>query len=251
MDVAAYLGRLGVELGGRGPDQLRALHAAQLYAVPFENLSVHNGEGVSLDSAALFDKIVTRRRGGFCYELNGLFAELLETLGYPVARCAARVWTGDGFTGPLDHLALIVETPQPWLVDVGFGAHALYPLPLRFDVDQPDPGGVFRLVETLPGFVDVFKDGTCEYRLDRTPRPLSDFEMGAWWHSTSPNSHFGRGLLCTLPNRRGRTTISDDLLIETADGVRTERRVSPAAPPALYFERFGIAPDALPVVARV
>src|SRR5439155_2799294 len=132
------------------------LHRAHLLAVPFENLSIHLGEPISLAPEDLFDKIVTRRRGGFCYELNGAFALLLEALGARVARLAARVY-GDGRPGPpFDHLALAVYLDGgPWLADVGFGRHTTYPL--RFDErgEQDDPGGRFRLVDAPDGDLDV------------------------------------------------------------------------------------------------
>ncbi len=90
--LAAYLARIGV----RGPlvldaAALRGLHQAHLATVPFENLSIHLGEPISLNEADLIGKIVTRRRGGFCYELNGAFACLLERLGAQVRRVSARV----------------------------------------------------------------------------------------------------------------------------------------------------------------
>src|SRR6516165_9087624 len=131
--LAAYLARIGVA----GPlvldaEALRELHQAHLVAVPFENLSIHLGEPVSLNEADLIDKIVGRRRGGFCYELNGAFACLLECLGADVTRVSARVFGDEGRLGPpFDHLALVVRLPDgtgPWLADVGFGSHTTYPL---------------------------------------------------------------------------------------------------------------------------
>src|SRR5438309_4044233 len=107
--VVAYLDRVGVPASAAsGAVGLRALHRAHQMAVPFENLSIHLAEPISLDEDALLGKIVTRRRGGFCYELNGAFALLLLALGGQVTRVAARVY-GDGRPGPLfDHLALVV-----------------------------------------------------------------------------------------------------------------------------------------------
>ena len=131
-ELTAYLDRIGA---GR-PDiataaALHALHRAHLLAVPFENLSIHLGEPVSLDDRDLFGKIVTRRRGGFCYELNGAFALLLGALGFDVRLLAARVFGQGRFGPPFDHLALLVHTADgdgPWLADVGFGSHSHYPL---------------------------------------------------------------------------------------------------------------------------
>src|SRR5436305_1373093 len=89
--VAAYLQRIGLPYPERPDAQyLRRLHGRHLHTVPFENLSIHLSEDVPLDEDALFDKIITQRRGGYCYELNGLFAALLRALGYRVSLLAVR-----------------------------------------------------------------------------------------------------------------------------------------------------------------
>src|ERR1043165_5873096 len=128
--LAAYLARIGVPgPAGADPDALRRLHRAHLLAVPFENLSIHLGEPISLAPGDLLDTIVTRRRGGFCYELNGAFALLLEALGARVSRVGARVYGEAGLSPPLAHLALIVrpaDATGPWPADVGFGSHSDY-----------------------------------------------------------------------------------------------------------------------------
>src|SRR5215470_1616306 len=131
LDPHDYLERIhchSLEVGSRaGPPSLpllRRLHAAHMLAVPFENLSIHVGEPISLGVDALYDKIVRRRRGGFCYELNGLFAWLLRHLGFTVTLLSARVAQPDGgFTPEFDHLALVVPDIDgaDWLADVGFG----------------------------------------------------------------------------------------------------------------------------------
>src|SRR5262245_64571627 len=113
MDRAAYLDRLAYAGSTTTTaETLAELHVAHLLAVPFENLSIHSGETIRLDPDWLFDKIVGRRRGGFCYELNGLFAELLVDLGFHVERLAARVYGAVGHLGiPFDHMALAVSIP--------------------------------------------------------------------------------------------------------------------------------------------
>ena len=107
IDVARYLQRISYD-GPTAPnaETLRRVHLAHMRSVPFENLSVRGGEPIVLDEEKLFEKIVLRRRGGFCYELNGLFAALLENLGFRVARLAGRVGV-DGI--PFDHMALQVD----------------------------------------------------------------------------------------------------------------------------------------------
>src|SRR6266404_2344713 len=110
MDVHAYLNRINYQ-GPRTPtaETLRQLQVAHLLTVPFENLSIHGREPIVLEDEALFQKIVNRRRGGFCYEANGLFAALLRALGFEVAMLSAEVANAAGeFSPPFDHMALMV-----------------------------------------------------------------------------------------------------------------------------------------------
>lgn len=251
-EVDAYLDRIGVPRTDR-PDveYLRRLHRAHLHAVPFENLSVHLGEDIVLTPGALVDKLVGAGRGGFCYELNGAFAALLASLGYRVALLAARVHAGErGFGPPFDHLALRVEvpgSPEPWLVDVGFGQHI--ELPLRYDErgEQHDPAGVFRIEETADGDLDVYHDGKPAYRMEQRPRTLADFEMACWWQRTSPKSHFTRSLVCSLLTGEGRVTLSGRTLVTTDnEGNRKEEELPEDAVVAAYREHFGITVEEPP-----
>ncbi|MEV6830196.1 arylamine N-acetyltransferase [Amycolatopsis sp. NPDC051102] len=250
MDIDAYLDRLGVARPA-APDLATLLHLQErhLAAVPFENLSSHLGEPVVLAEDALFDKIVHRRRGGFCYELNGLFAALLRTLGYDASLHAAQVFRADGTPGPpLDHAAIVVSLAEDWLVDVGFGRFARHPLRLTAVDPQIDPEGEFLLLDAPHGDVDVLLDGKPQYRLERRPRPLTDFIPMAWWQTTSPESHFTQSLTCSRPTSQGRVTLSGDRLIETVDGVRNEVRLpSPDAIRTAYRVYFGVTLTRLPV----
>jgi len=258
MDAAAltaYLGRIGA---GRpamlDAVALGALHRAHLETVPFENLSIHLGEPISLDPGDLITKIVTRRRGGFCYELNGAFALLLEALGAEVTRVAARVYGGDGRPGPVfDHLALVVRLPDgsgPWLADVGFGAHSTYPLRYDSRDGQDDPGGRFALADAPDGDVDVAKDGQPEYRIERRERALADFVPTCWWQQTSPDSHFTRSTICSRLTGESRISLSGRTLIRTSGGTRTERELGTDAEVlAAYRVHFGIVLDRVPAAA--
>src|SRR5262245_36251920 len=143
--VTRYLDRIGARHPA-GPDAaaLRDLHRRHVETVPFENLSIHLREPIELAEDALVDKIVRRGRGGFCYELNGLFAELLAALGYDVSLLAAGVFGRDGSLSPVfDHMALLVTLDERYLVDVGFGAHAVHPLRRDWPEAQEDPAGSF------------------------------------------------------------------------------------------------------------
>ncbi|WP_410595205.1 arylamine N-acetyltransferase family protein [Amycolatopsis sp. lyj-23] len=251
MDIDAYLARTGVARPA-APDlaTLRHLQERHLAAVPFENLSSHLGEPVVLDEDALFTKIVHGRRGGFCYELNGLFAALLRALGYDASLHAAQVFHADGTLGPpLDHAAIVVSLDgEDWLVDVGFGRFSRHPLPLSAVDAQLDPEGEFLLLDAPFGDIDVLLDGKPQYRLERRPRPLADFIPMAWWQTTSPESHFTQSLTCSRPTSQGRVTLSGDRLIETVDGVRNELRLtSPEAIRTAYRVYFGMTLSKLPV----
>jgi N-hydroxyarylamine O-acetyltransferase len=133
MNLDAFLKRIGVR-GPASPDlaTLRAVHRAFPFAVPFENLDVQLRRPVALDIEEIFDKIVARRRGGWCYELNGLMGWALREIGFDVTRLCAGVMRqhrGDAILG--NHLCLRVQLEQPYLVDVGFGGSLLEPLPLQ------------------------------------------------------------------------------------------------------------------------
>jgi N-hydroxyarylamine O-acetyltransferase len=248
--VTAYLARVGVPRPPRlDPESLRDLQLRHLQAVPFENLSIHLGEPIVLEEAALFDKLVQRRRGGFCYELNGGFAALLSALGFTVTLLAARVFGGGGAGPPFDHLALRVDLSEPWLVDVGFGAFSHHPLRLGARSEQADPGGAFRIGEAEDGDLDVLLDGEPQYRLEQRPRALSDFEPTCWWQQTSPRSHFTQSLVCSLQTEGGRVTLSDRTLVRTAGGERREQALGGDAEVlAAYQGCFGIRLDRVPTL---
>jgi N-hydroxyarylamine O-acetyltransferase len=247
----AYLERMAVTPPAAIDAQtLRLLHRAHLLAVPFENLSIHLSEPIALDEAGLADKIVRRRRGGFCYELNGLFALLLEAAGAKVSRVSARVYGEHGLSVPFDHLALVVATADgsgPWLADVGFGSHSVYPLLLQDRAEQRDPAGMFRLADAPDGDIDVLKDGTPQYRLERRARSLSDFGPTCWWQQTSPQSHFTQSTICSRMTEDGRVSISGRTLIETRHGARTEQQLgSDDEVLAAYRDHFGVVLDRVP-----
>lgn len=252
--AAAYLDRIGAERPERATaEALSELQRRHLVHVPFENLSIHLGEDIVLEERALYDKIVGARRGGFCYELNGSFAGLLRALGYRVDLLAARVYGEGGRLGiPYDHMALRAEAEDgsAWLADVGFGKHSHHPLALDAEGDQHDPGGVFRLVRTEDGDVDVLHDGGPQYRLELRPRELRAFEVGCWYNRTSPASHFTRSLVCSrLTEDGGRVTLSGrDLVTTSADGGREQRKLAGGEVLVAYRDHFGLALPREPVV---
>lgn len=228
--VAAYLERIGY--GGsttRTGDTLRELHFAHMFNVPFENLDISLGRYIKLDIVSLFHKIVTERRGGFCYELNGLFGALLRTLGFRVDQLSAGVAGLDGsFSPPFDHLTLLVGAGDGWLVDVGFGDSFLAPLPLALGGDGfLDLAGKFRLISQNKYIVlqTMTDEGEWKpsYRFTYTHYSLKAFTERCHFQQTSPESHFTRKRICSLARPDGRVTLSDHKLIETVGTKRTER----------------------------
>jgi N-hydroxyarylamine O-acetyltransferase len=253
--VNEYTERIGiVRPATADAEALRLMHRAHQMAVPFENLSIHLGEPISLAENDLIGKIVTSRRGGFCYELNGAFALLLEALGFTVTRVAARVYGGGALGPPFDHLALVVcpaDGSGPWLADVGFGSHSTYPLLLDDKGDQYDPAGRFLIAGAEDGDLDVLKDSEPQYRLERRPRMLEDFVPTCWWQQTAPLSHFRTNVICSLLTEDGRISISGRTLIRTSGGTKTEHKLADDhAVLAAYRENFGIELDRVPESSR-
>ncbi|GGX55138.1 arylamine N-acetyltransferase family protein [Streptomyces fructofermentans] len=265
----AYLRRIGAaHPAWPTVDVLRELQLRHLLTVPFENLSIHLGEEIVLQEKRLVEKVVGARRGGFCYELNGAFGALLSALGFGVTLLAGRVYGEKNRLGiPYDHLALRVRTVDggDLLADVGFGAHSHYPLALEERGEQADPGGTFRVIVAGAdpagvqgsagqfGDLEVVKDGKSQYRLETRPRVLGDFTAGAWWHSTSPASHFTRSLVCSrVTEDGGRVTLSGRTLTVTGPDGRKETSELVADEDVLtaYKERFGIVLKSVPVVRK-
>jgi len=247
MDIEAYLRRIDYD-GPTAPttETLGRLQRAHLRTVPFENLDIHLGRPIRLDAESLFDKIVTRRRGGFCYELNGLFAMLLRELGFEVSMVAAEVARADGGYGPeFDHMALIVALEERMLVDVGFGASFSEPLRLdepgeqtqtrrSYRIDRDDPR--LRLMERQEG-----KEWTPQYRFSPTPHEMSDYEECCLYHQTSPDSHFTRKRICTRETESGRITLNDMQLIVHVGRRREESPLHhQAAYDSVLWNAFGI-----------
>jgi N-hydroxyarylamine O-acetyltransferase len=228
MDVAAYLERIGYQ-GPREPtlDTLRALHRCHMQAVPFENLDIHLGRAIVLDEAAFFDKIVRQRRGGFCYELNGLFAALLRQLGYDLDLLSGRVSNEIGRFGPeFDHLVLLVRLDgQPWIADVGFGDSFLEPIAL--DGKEQTSGGMLYFVDRWPEGLIMLReeDGvwSAKYVFTLQPHRLEEFAGMCVYHQSSPHSTFPRARMCSRATPQGRITLSEMRLIQTVNGERTER----------------------------
>jgi N-hydroxyarylamine O-acetyltransferase len=229
LSVAAYLDRIAYT-GPlvTTPEVLRDLHRAHLFSVPFENLDIALCRKIVCDENAFICKIVGRRRGGFCYELNGAFAALLRAIGFQVTLLSARVPREDGSDSPeFDHLALRIDLDEPWLADVGFGDSFLEPLGLRSGIAQSHDGRMYRVVDggKSLGMERAERDGVWkrQYSFTLMPRSLNDFAAMCHYHQTSPESPFTRKSVCSMATPHGRITLADRRLIFTRNGIREER----------------------------
>lgn len=229
LDRIAYTGELTPNL-----ETLSELQATHMRAVPFENLSVYYKQPIILQEDLLYEKIVGRRRGGFCYELNGLFAWLLGKLGYRVTLLSAGVISDDGSFGPeFDHMTLMVHLDQDYLVDVGFGDS--FQTPLRFsDREEQRQGGMsYQISAEREAFVYYEQNNREEnpsmqpqYRFTLIPRQLSDYEGMCNYHQTSPNSGFTKKRVCSRATENGRYTLSNFRMIITENGTKNEKELA-------------------------
>jgi N-hydroxyarylamine O-acetyltransferase len=247
MDVNAYLKRINYE-GALLPTikSLRDLQFSHLLSVPFENLSIHASEPILLQHDRLFDKIVKRRRGGFCYELNGLFAILLRKLGFSVTMLSAGVARPNGEFGPdFDHMTLLVSLEDRWLVDVGFGDSFRQPLLIdRRDIQEQGERS-YQIVNDGNYLIlkESDRDGEWkdQYRFTLRPNELGDYEGMCHYHQTSPESTFTQRRVCSIARRDGRVTLSEVRIIETEGRERRERVLTDEEEYAAVLEReFGI-----------
>lgn len=239
MNVRAYLDRIHHADVETEPtlETLRSLHEHHLYTVPFENLDIHFGVPIALVRAEILHKIVDRRRGGFCYELNSAFAWLLTELGYPVTLLSAEVARPDGTFGiPFDHMALRVDVDgSPWLVDVGFGDAFLHPIPLVEGVEGEHS------LERQGDHWFLRRGPRTKYRFTLSPRRLEDYEDACRYQQTSAESTFTQRIVTTRLTPESRVTLTPSHLIIHRDGEKTESRIDDASAwRRALTEHFGI-----------
>ena len=227
IDVSAYLARLELEIEKPSLHFLQKIHRAHLLKIPFENLDIHYGKKITFDIRSTFDKIVSCRRGGLCYELNNLIYHLLNQLGFSVYPIAARVFEQDHYSPEFDHLAVILEWEDlPYLVDVGFGKCFTLPKMIsekaqldyvdyyKFDTD---PDGRKVLLHS----VDNNRFNPL-YRFEMKPRELIEFLGRCQFHQEDPTSRFMQGKLITILTESGRITLTDRHLKILEKGVTNE-----------------------------
>lgn len=245
MDVDALLSRIGAERPAAPTSAaLAALHRAYVWTMPSEDYDIHLGVPISLRLDDIADKMIRRQRGGYCYELNGLFAGLLRELGFGVILFSAFLLDDDGTRGPdFDHLRLLVETVDgPWLADVGNGGTWIEPVP-----QQPGTHGDVQVHHegNLWWTSERHSDGRWErgWAWQATPRELAEFAERSDYHEHDPHSYFRARRFAVLPLPDRRISLLNGVFSEIVDGVRTDRTLSAEEERTLLAERFGIVLD--------
>ncbi|MEU8762523.1 arylamine N-acetyltransferase [Streptomyces sp. NPDC048659] len=251
LDLDAYLARIG-HSGAVAPDlrTLRALHRAHVAAIPFENVDVALGRRVPLDLGSLQAKLVGRRRGGYCYEQNSLFAAALERIGFDVAGRAARNRSRGSALTPVTHALLVVTVDgEQWLADTGFGWQGpLEPVPLADGARVEQDGWVFG-VAAEPGGVHVLRALRPEGWADLyafAPHPVYpvDFELMNHYSSSHPQSRFVGQVVALRPGAEARLALVRSTLTSVrVDGATEERVVGPAELTGTLARIFGIELD--------
>lgn len=214
----AYLERID-DHGPLSPsvETLRRLHRAQMTHIPFENIALFEGQPIQIDPTSIFTKLVERRRGGYCHEMNGLFSTVLRHLGFTVTNLAAHVFH-DGIPAAKGHRLSLVEIEgKRWLADVGFGGNCLIEaIPFELDQEFPQYHDTFRLKDDPQyGFV-------LQHKLEDQWRTLYAFSLAAcydvdyrmmnYYTSTSPDSTFTQHIICTITTEENRIILFDDTL---------------------------------------
>jgi N-hydroxyarylamine O-acetyltransferase len=284
MDADSYLRRIGldpVDIDALDRDSLARLQRAHVRTVPFENLSIAGdpwdrrpGEGISLSMADLEAKVVERERGGFCYELNGLFTELLDQVGFEATRNAGRIVVDGGielpaspldslrssrsladfpltpFAGiPANHLVPTVELDRTYVADVGMGTPKIRrPVPLDGTPVEDGVGNTWRVVENDRPDVDY----TIEYRdsdedpwTDRfvfthEPKPMRYFTATCEYLTSAPESVFTGSTVVTIATEGGQAKLTGRELHRTERGEETVRTLDRDEWDDILAAEFGI-----------
>jgi N-hydroxyarylamine O-acetyltransferase len=252
MDVARYLERIHYTDPVK-PDveTLYRLQLVHMKAVPFENLDIGLKRPIKIDKESIWEKLIIQKRGGFCYELNGLFAWLLQRIGFVVTYLNARDYheTDDSFGIDFDHLALLVGIPDKstrWLVDVGWGDTFTQPLDID-NTDWQEQGLRAYKIEPFRGGYQLWQRGyngkiESQYYFDPSAHQFpAEYETTCRYHQTSPQSIFTRNRIVSRLTDNGRISLDNNRVILTVNGQRSERPLQDEAEfHALLLEHFDI-----------
>jgi N-hydroxyarylamine O-acetyltransferase len=247
-ELSAYLDRIGTTAPAHADSAaLTALQRAHREAIPFENLDILLGRGISVAPDAIFDKLVTRRRGGYCFEQNGLFRQALAAMGFATQRAMARVWLLDppatpGRTHMLLHVTL---SGASWIADAGFGGGYAPPMPLVADRIAEDGGVRHRLRRDSEHGWMMERDGgegwARQFSFTLDPVHDADIAIANHWTATAPDSRFTKGAVLGRILPDGDVSLIDRRLTLRRPGGGANREIAdPAAYRAALADSFGI-----------
>ena len=245
-DLQTYFDRIGYSGEPRADlASVSAIMRRHLFTVPFENLDVLAGKGVSMEPEAIVDKIVRRRRGGYCYEVNGLFAMALEALGVPYRFVGCRPMTYAA-RRPRTHMAMLATLDsEEWLCDVGFGSYGMRaPMRLTSHGEVRQDHDVFELIrpdahETLLR-AKIDGEWANQYSFDLAYHEWIDFMPANWLNSTYPEALFVQKRVVVLHNPEGRAILFGDRLKTVTRGVTQMRDLTQDELPGVLREVFGL-----------
>lgn len=233
MNTNSYLQRIKIsQIEKPSYSFLSKLKQQHIFTVPFENLDIQMRDRIVLEESRIYQKIVVRGRGGFCYELNGLFCWLLRSLGFSVSMASARVYIPkeDKFTPEFDHMVLLVDLEKKYLVDVGFGDTFRKPIAMPDGIVE-DISGRYR-IEPFTSVHDEYvlqkKDKSHwehVYSFTTHPQVISDFKEMCTFNQTSLKSHFTQQNICSIATKNGRVSLSDGYLTNTKGDSESKIRV--------------------------
>lgn len=236
--IGHYLARIGLsEVPPASPDGLARLQLAQRMAIPFENLDIQLGRGIAIDSDSVFEKLVTRRRGGYCFEQNRLFHDMLAQLGIACRPLLARVRLGPpGQVPPRTHMLLLVDLGgESWAADVGFGGTYAPPLVLEDGAEAASPDGVQHRLRRQAGGLDGewlleraapgAGEWQQQYSFDLAEVAQEDMEQANHWTATRPNTRFTSLHIASITLDGGFAALTDLQLSVTRGGVTDTREL--------------------------
>lgn len=242
-----YLNRIGFRHEAKADIATVAeMMKCQLFTVPFENLDVQSGKVVSLVAEEIVEKILYRNRGGYCYEVNGLFAMALQAIGIPYQFVAARPMFYP-IRRPKTHMAIVLKmNNEEWLCDLGFGSYGIRaPMQLNLiDVEVKQDFDTFILSKSndreylLRALVDG--DWSSQYAFDLSPQEWIDFVPANYLNSTHPDAIFVQKLLIILHDHAGRKVLLGDMLKTVENGKVEKQIIAPEDRAYILSTKFGL-----------
>ena len=220
MKLEPYLERIGIKLiQNPSPEFLAELQNRHLLSIPFEDLDIP-AKRIKLDLEKIYNKIIPTDRGGFCYELNGLFHWLVTSLGFKVDMLSARVYNDRNHEyGPeYDHMTLLVHLKKNYLVDVGFGDSFRQPIEMPIG-EVEDVSGIYKIFQTNKNIFELRTKSENgwqqQYSFSTEPKQFDDYKKMCDFQQDSPGSHFRTRMLCTIATETGRITLSNSSITIT------------------------------------